>query len=94
MASTLEWFHHFTIALRVGWSILCDNGSAVFDSGEFRLVTIGCLNCQNSDIRTNNPCCSVLLWTSLSFLQVNQQKLNAMVSTNDITHSEQIYKPF
>ena len=31
---------------------------------------------QDPDIRTNNPCCSVLL-----FLQVNQQKCVTMVST-------------
>ena len=47
-----------------------------------------------SDIRTNSPCCSVLLWTSFCFLQVNQQKYVGMVSTNNITYSEQIYKPF
>ena len=34
------------------------------------------LNCQKSDMRTNNPCCSVLLWTSFCFLHsacFNQQ---------------------
>ena len=53
-----------------------------------------CLNCQKSDIRTSSPYCSVLLWTSFCFLQVNQQKRVKMFSTNNITYSEQIYKPF
>ena len=52
------------------------------------------LNCQKSEIRTNSPCCSVLLWISFCFLQVNQQKGAGMVSTNNATYSEQIYKPY
>ena len=32
------------------------------------------LNCQKSDIRTNSPSCSVLLWTSFCFPKGNQQK--------------------
>ena len=32
--------------------------------------------------------------TRFCFLQVNQQKHVGMVSTNNITYSEQIYKPF
>ena len=52
------------------------------------------LNVQKFDIRTNSPCCSVLLWISFFFLQVNQQKGAGMVSTNNITYSDQIYKPF
>ena len=35
-----------------------------------------------SDIRTNSPCCSLLLWISFCFLQVNQGKCVGMVSTN------------
>ena len=57
-------------------------------------LKLECLNCQKSDIRTNSPCCSVLLWTSFCFPQVNRQKRVWMVSTNNITCSEQIYKPF
>ena len=57
-------------------------------------LKLECLNCQNINIRTNSPCCSVLPWTSFCFLQVNQQKRAGMVSTNNTTYSEQIYKPF
>ena len=39
-ASTLGWFLRFTIAFRVGWPILSDNGSAFCDLGKFRLVHI------------------------------------------------------
>ena len=56
-------------------------------------LKLECLNCQKPDIRTNNLCCSVLLWTSFCFLQVNQQKRVGLVSTN-IMYSEQIYKLF
>ena len=42
----------------------------------------------------NSPCCSVFLWRSFCFLQVNQQKRVGMISTSNITYSEQIYKPF
>ena len=55
---------------------------------------IKCLNCQKSDIRAYSACCSVLLWTSFCFLQVNQQSCVGMVSTNNTTYSKQIYKPF
>ena len=51
-------------------------------------------NLSKSDIRTNSRGCSVLLWTSFYFLQVNQQKRVGMVSANNMIHSEQIYKPF
>ena len=57
-------------------------------------LKLECLNCQKSDIRTNSPCCNVLLWPNVYFLQVNQQKRIRMVSSNNITYSEQIYKPF
>ena len=40
IASTPEWFLHFTVAFRIWWSILPDNGSAFLDSGKFRLATI------------------------------------------------------
>ena len=56
-------------------------------------LKLECLNCQKSDIRTNSPCCNVLLWSSFCFLQVNQQKRIGMVNTNNITYSKQIYKP-
>ena len=52
-----------------------------FDSPELKLE---CLNCQKSDIRTKNPCCSVLLWTSFCFQQVNQQKCIGIVSANKV----------
>ena len=53
-------------------------------------LKLECLNCQKSDISTNSPCCTVLLRTSFSFLQVNQQKRVEMVFTNNIKYSEQI----
>ena len=40
IASTLGWFLHFIIALRVGWSIWSESGSAFCNSGKFRQVTI------------------------------------------------------
>ena len=46
-------------------------------------LKVECLSCQMVDIRTNSPYCSVLLWTSFCFLQVNQQKRAEMVSTNN-----------
>ena len=43
------------------------------------------LNCQNPDIRTNNPYCNVLLWVMFdSILKVNQQKRVGMIFTNNI----------
>ena len=57
-------------------------------------LKLECRNCQKSDIRTNSPCCSVLLRASFYFLQVNQQECVGMVSANNMTHSKQIYKPF
>ena len=41
-----------------------------------------CLSSQNPGIRRNNPAWNVSLWTSLSFLEVNQQKRVGMVSKN------------
>ena len=43
-------------------------------SGEIRMLKL-------SHIRTNNPCCSILLWTSFYYLQVNKQEHIGMVST-------------
>ena len=52
------------------------------------------INSQKSGIRANSLCCRLLLWTSFCFLHVNKQKRVGMVSTNNITYSEQFYKPF
>ena len=41
---------------------------------DLRQLKLECLNCRKSDIRTNSPCCNVLLWASFGFLQVYQQK--------------------
>ena len=57
---------------------------------DLTLLKLVCLNCQKSNIRTNSPCYSVLLWASFCFLQFNHQKCAGMVSTNNITYSEQI----
>ena len=57
-------------------------------------LKLECPNCQKSDIRTNSHCYSVLLWTSFCFLQINQQQRVGMVSANNMTNSEQIYKLF
>ena len=54
-------------------------------------LKLECLNCQMFDIGTNSSCCSVLLWTSFDFQPVNQQKHTGMVSTNNMTYSEEIY---
>ena len=51
---------------------------------------------KNVDIKANSPYCNTLLWTSVCFPKVNQQKLVGMVSTNNMkrTYSEKIYKSF
>lgn len=38
--ATLRWCLHFTIVIRLGWSILFDSGWVFCDSGKFRLITI------------------------------------------------------
>ena len=57
-------------------------------------LKLECRNCQKSDIRRNSPGCSVLLPTNFCFMQVNQQERVGMVSANNTTYSEQIYKHF
>ena len=48
-------------------------------------------SCQNPDIRTNSPCCNVLLWTSLCFLPVNQQKRVGMCKEHTLTRSINLF---